>query len=51
MNIQGAQVHAAEGGPRGLRVTVTLGSGDDAALSAIKEALSAYLFETVIKTG
>ena len=44
-----AQVQATEGGPRGLRVKVTLPAAAHAAAPAVEQALAGYLFEAQVE--
>ena len=43
-----AQVDVAEGGARGMRVTVTLAAGDKGSVEAVETALADYLFESKV---
>ena len=45
------QVQASDGGRRGLRVTVTLPAGHSHRLTAVEQALAAYLFEARVTVG
>ena len=46
-----AQVQVREGGPRGMRVSVTLASGGPEAVAAVERELRAYLFEAEVSGG
>lgn len=46
-----AEVQASDGGRRGLRVSVLLPSASPTTLAAVRQALSGYLFETVLSAG
>jgi len=48
MGLAGASVLAQEGGPRGMRVTVTLSLAQQASVAPVEEALKAYLFEAKV---
>jgi fatty-acyl-CoA synthase len=48
LSLPGADVQATEGGPRGMRVTVTLSSVDAATVAAVESALAAFLFEALV---
>lgn len=49
LDLPDACVDAVDGGARGMRVTVTLKGGDQAAVSRVEQALSAYLFEAKVQ--
>ena len=49
--LPGARVQATDGGPRGMRVTVTLPSTDRSSLPAVEQALSRYLFDSYVTAG
>lgn len=46
-----ASVDVTDGGARGMRVTVTLGGNDARSAEAVEQALDAYLFEAIVRTG
>ena len=46
MQLSEAQVTVEAGGPRGLRVTVSLSGGDGSSASRVEERLRDFLFET-----
>jgi fatty-acyl-CoA synthase len=48
MGLAAARVQAQEGGPRGMRVMVTLAPAQQAAVASVQEALKAYLFEAQV---
>jgi fatty-acyl-CoA synthase len=48
MGLAGASVQAQEGGPRGMRVTVTLSLTQQASVAPVEDALKAYLFEAKV---
>ncbi|MBR46781.1 MAG: hypothetical protein CMM31_09965 [Rhodospirillaceae bacterium] len=43
-----AEVDVSAGGPRGLRVAMTLGQTDAGAAEIVEQALAAYLFESTV---
>ncbi|MEM9104166.1 MAG: AMP-binding protein [Pseudomonadota bacterium] len=51
MGLPGATVDVAEGGARGMRVTVTLANGDGVSADAVEKALADYLFEAKVQAG
>ena len=51
LDLPGAQVDVAEGGARGMQVTVTLADGDRASADAVEKALAEYLFEAKVEAG
>ena len=51
LGIQDAHIQATEGGPRGMRVGVTVPHAARLAVPAIEQALSTYLFETQVAVG
>lgn len=48
LGLPGAGVEVVAGGPRGLRVTVSLPAADRASAAALENALGAYLFEAQV---
>jgi hypothetical protein len=48
LKLSEARVDAAEGGVRGMRVTVTLPKALAQVASAVEEKLAAYVFESVV---
>jgi fatty-acyl-CoA synthase len=50
LEIADARVQIAEGGPRGMRVSVMLPDAAAASAPAVEQALAAYLFETNVST-
>jgi fatty-acyl-CoA synthase len=51
LGVPDARVHVSEGGPRGMRVSVTLPEAARHALPAVERALAAYLFEAHASVG
>ena len=51
MALPQARVQASEGGPRGLRVTVTLPGAARLAVPAVEQALATYLFEAQVSVA
>ena len=49
MGLPGARVDVAEGGARGMRVTVTLAADDKASAGAVEKALADFLFEARVE--
>ena len=46
--VHGAQIETTTGGPRGMRVTVTLPAADRASVPDVEKALAGYLFEAQV---
>jgi len=49
LGVPRAQVEATTGGPRGMRVTVTLPAADRASLPDVEKALAGYLFDADVR--
>jgi fatty-acyl-CoA synthase len=47
--VPGAQAEATLGGPRGMRVTVTVPAADSASVPAVEKALAEYLFDADVR--
>lgn len=50
LNLPDASVDVLDGGARGMRVSVTLGGADRSSIRDVEKSLSAYLFESSVKT-
>ena len=48
LKLPNAKIEVIAGGPRGLRVTVTLPQADAGSVATVEEALAAYLFESTV---
>jgi fatty-acyl-CoA synthase len=48
LGLDGVQIEASEGGPRGMRVTVRLSPADQATAPRVYEALGGFVFETLV---
>ena len=51
LEIANAQVEAVAGGPRGMRVTVTIPEDDRSSVAKLETALTSFLFEAKISVG
>jgi len=51
LKLPDAQVQVAMGGPRGMKVSVTLPATAQASIPAVEDALAAYLFEAEVSAG
>ena len=51
LGLPGAEVVATAGGPRGMRVTVTLPKSSGSSTADVKKALDAFLFEAVVSVA
>ncbi|MEP1209222.1 MAG: AMP-binding protein [Rhizobiaceae bacterium] len=49
LDLSGSTIDVADGGVRGMQVTVTLASDDGESVSLLEKALADYLFEAVVK--
>ena len=49
LGLLGAAIEVADGGARGMRVTVTLAEGDRNSVSTLEKTLASYLFEAVVR--